>query len=309
MLSLFRKPKIYFVVIAYNSESYIKECLDSILSQNIDKEIICIDDCSTDNTYNILQQYKKEHKEIKLFQNEQNSGTVITRCNGLMHCKGEYMLFVDADDKLLSNSMERIYLEAKTQDLDMLEFSSNTDSDYEHFAKALQRSKQLITDNIIDAYQEKKISNQLWNKLVSESVYKKVVKKLNTEIKQANFSDVVYFMYHFLLNCKRFGSTDIVGYFYYDKRGMTANISDIDRLRQFCNFKITKNELERVYGKIPALKITWNYVCNQAVSTYLDLPKDEQEKHKYLLNNLMSEKNSDFLIKEIKKIKSREQNM
>ena len=59
---------------------------------------------------------------------------------------------------------------------------------------------------------------------------------------------------------------------------------------------------------MPELTDTWNYVCNQAVSVYLDLPKDEQEKHKYLLNNLMSEKNSDFLIKEIKKIKSREQN-
>ena len=62
MFKLFKKnkPKVSLVIIIYNKEDYIEECLDSIVSQNIDKEIICVDDCSTDRTNEILKSYAKK---------------------------------------------------------------------------------------------------------------------------------------------------------------------------------------------------------------------------------------------------------
>ena len=302
MLSFFKKnkPKFSFVVIAYNRKEYITECIDSILEQNIEKEIICIDDNSTDGTYEILKEYSKKHKEIKLFQNEQNMGTVYTRCIGLQKCTGEYMLFVDADDKVIG-SFDILYNLAKNKNADILEFSCKTDGS-EEFQKNLLRENKEINDNLLTAYHNKEIKNQLWNKIISEKLYKRVIKKIDTEVKQANFSDVVYFMYHFLLNAQKYVSTDNFGYFYYDQRGMTASISAEERLKQYCSFKVTKEALELVYGKMPELTDTWNYICNQAVVTYLSLSKEEQEKYKHFLYRLMSEKNANFLIKEISKL-------
>ncbi len=297
------RKKISFVVIAYNREQYIEECIDSILKQDIEKEIICVDDCSTDKTYEILQKYANEYREIKIYRNETNRGTVYTRCEGISKCTGKYMLFVDADDKLIG-SYNELYEVAKKEKADILEFSSDTDGN-ENFKKYLKRNNRIIDGELLTEYSNRNISNQLWNKLVSKKVYKRVVKLINPNLKQANFSDVVYFMYHFLKNSNKLVSTELIGYFYYDTRGMTANVSVKERLKEYCGFKSTKQELEYVYGKMPELKKTWNYICNQAVDTYLKMNEEEQKKNKHILYELMSEKDAEHLINEISKIKNK----
>lgn len=297
-----KKVPISIVVIAYNREKYIHECMNSILSQEIAKEIICIDDCSTDNTYNILQEYTKKYKEVAVYQNKENSGTVFSRYRGLSLCNGEYMMFVDADDALLSNSLKKLYQEACDAQIDILEFSTQTDGDDE-FKKRLKKSNCIISKTPIQAYADKEITNLIPNKFISRNVYKKALENMDMSQKQENFSDVVYFLYHFLLNAKTIATTETEGYFYYDKRGMTANLSTLNRLKQFCGFRVTKNELEKIYGKMPELSNTWNYVCNQAVCTFLELTEEEQEKHMQDLYRLMSEKNAKFLIEGHKKLR------
>lgn len=296
MFSLLKKRTLISIVVtSYNREQYIKECIDSILSQDIDKEIICIDDCSTDKTCDILQDYENKYEELSVYQNEKNSGIVFTRYQGLIRCKGEYMLFVDSDDYLLPNSLNKLYWEAKNNNADILEFSSQTDGSDE-FKKALKRPNYIIDITPLEAYSNKQLKNQLWNKLISRKVYKKAIKNMNMEIKHEDFSDVVYFLYHFLINSDRVITTETEGYFYYDKRGMTAHIDTLGRLKQYCGFGITKNELENVYGKIPELTNTWNYVCNQAVCTLLELSEEEQKEHMHQLYRLMSENAAKKLI-------------
>ena len=303
MFSLLRKKvPISIVVIAYNKEKYIHECIDSILFQETEKEIICIDDCSTDNTYNILQEYAQKYKEMVVYQNNENSGTVFSRYRGLSHCNGKYMMFVDVDDALLPNSLKKLYQEAYGAQTDILEFSTQTDGDDE-FKKKLKKPNCVISKTPIQAYADREITNQLWNKLISQKVYKKAFKNMDMTQKQENFSDVVYFLYHFLLNAKTIATTETEGYFYYDKRGMTANLSTLDRLKQYCGFRVTKKELEKTYGKMPELTNTWNYVCNQAVCAFLDLSEEEQKKHMQELYRLMSEKNAKFLIEGHKKLR------
>lgn len=72
-----KSKKISVVIISYNRQEYIRECLDSVISQKIDKEIICIDDCSTDDTYEILKEYERKNDEIKVYQNKQNMGIIL----------------------------------------------------------------------------------------------------------------------------------------------------------------------------------------------------------------------------------------
>ena len=86
-------PIVSVIMPAYNAENYIKETIDSVLNQTFqDFEIIIIDDCSSDETYSIIQEYCKKDSRIKGYQNEVNSGVSKTRNRGLELCNGK--LFV-----------------------------------------------------------------------------------------------------------------------------------------------------------------------------------------------------------------------
>lgn len=90
--------KFSIIIPAYNCEDLVSKCLDSILNQTYKNfEIIVIDDCSTDNTLNILKTY---NNYIKIFSTAKNSRQGVARNIGLDNCSGDYILFVDSDDYL-----------------------------------------------------------------------------------------------------------------------------------------------------------------------------------------------------------------
>ena len=92
---------ISVIIPCYNVEKYLKKCVDSILNQSYKKiEIILIDDCSTDNTWQIIEEYAKTHKNIISIKNEKNSGAGYSRNQALKIAKYELVSFVDSDDYL-----------------------------------------------------------------------------------------------------------------------------------------------------------------------------------------------------------------
>lgn len=100
--------KVSVIIPAYNVEKYLAECVNSVLSQNIDKEILIIDDGSTDNTLSLANSFAEKYPEIKVFT-EENSGQSTARNVGLKHATGEYVLFLDADDYLLEGVLDEMY--------------------------------------------------------------------------------------------------------------------------------------------------------------------------------------------------------
>jgi len=92
----------------FNGEKYLKEQLDSILSQTYPLfEIVVRDDCSTDNTWKILQDYQSQYPVIfKCFQNEKNLGYLINFRLTMLQTKGDYIAFSDQDDSWMSNKIE-----------------------------------------------------------------------------------------------------------------------------------------------------------------------------------------------------------
>ena len=92
--------KISVIIPVYNAENYLKECLNSICNQTYKNlEIICINDGSIDDSLQILEEFSKEDKRIKVFSQE-NQGTSVARNKGLELACGKYVAFVDADDWL-----------------------------------------------------------------------------------------------------------------------------------------------------------------------------------------------------------------
>jgi len=90
--------KISVIIPVYNTEKYLKECLETVINQTLrDIEIICIDDGSTDKSLDILEEYKQKDSRFVVLRQE-NKGSGPARNNGIENAKGEYVIFIDADD-------------------------------------------------------------------------------------------------------------------------------------------------------------------------------------------------------------------
>ena len=111
--------KLSVIIPVYNVENYLRECLDSITSQTVkDIEIICIDDGSTDNSPKILKEYQKKDSRIKIITKE-NGGQASARNLGIKKAQGEYIAFIDSDDFIESEMLEKLYTKAKDNNLDI----------------------------------------------------------------------------------------------------------------------------------------------------------------------------------------------
>ncbi len=99
------KGLVSIIMPSYNSEKYIKDSIESVLSQTYPFwELLIVDDCSTDKTVEIIKSFKDER--IKLFQNEVNSGAAISRNWALREAKGKWIAFLDSDDLWLPTKLE-----------------------------------------------------------------------------------------------------------------------------------------------------------------------------------------------------------
>ena len=127
--------KVSIIVPVYNTGKYLKECLDSLVNQTFtDTEIICINDGSTDDSLEILEQYNEKYSNVSIHSQE-NSGLSISRNNGMKYSNGEYIYFMDSDDYLELTAIEELHDIASKNDLDfvifkLINFSDETKEKY-----------------------------------------------------------------------------------------------------------------------------------------------------------------------------------
>lgn len=103
-------PKVAVIVPIYNVEQYVQECITSLTCQTLqDIEIICVDDCGTDKSMEIVERLAKTDERIKVIHNKQNSGLSESRNNGMKHATAPYIMFCDSDDFFAPNMCEVMY--------------------------------------------------------------------------------------------------------------------------------------------------------------------------------------------------------
>ena len=113
-------PKVSVIIPVYNVEKYLRQCLDSVVNQTLqDIEIICVNDGSTDNSAQILEEYRFKDKRIKVI-NKTNGGLSSARNAGLKIAQGEFIGFTDSDDYLDLNFYESLYNRAKETNSDIV---------------------------------------------------------------------------------------------------------------------------------------------------------------------------------------------
>lgn len=118
--------KLSFIVPFYNVEQYIGACLDSLYAQDIPEdeyEVLCIDDCSPDNSRSIVLEYQKLHKNLRLIAHENNQGLGAARNTGVVNAIGKYLWFIDSDDFIAENKLHALLAECLNSDLDVLCFN------------------------------------------------------------------------------------------------------------------------------------------------------------------------------------------
>jgi glycosyltransferase involved in cell wall biosynthesis len=107
-------PKVSIIIPVYNAEKYLHKCLTSAISQTLkDIEIIVINDASTDTSLEIIKEFEKKDSRIQLINFEKNKGNGIGRNTALKKAKGNYILFLDADDWLEKEAAKLVYQKAK----------------------------------------------------------------------------------------------------------------------------------------------------------------------------------------------------
>ena len=126
---IMQRPKVSIILPVYNVAPYLKQSLDSIISQTLtDIEIICVDDGSTDESGKILDEYKEKDARIKVIH-KKNAGTGAARNDGLKIATGECIGFVDPDDWILPNMYERLYNILQDKELDIVMFTPDVFND------------------------------------------------------------------------------------------------------------------------------------------------------------------------------------
>ena len=91
------KPVVSVIMPAYNCEKFIAKAIESVLVQNVSLELIILNDCATDGTERVIQQYLSD-KRIRYVKNDRNMGVARTRNEGVRMAMGEYVAFLDSDD-------------------------------------------------------------------------------------------------------------------------------------------------------------------------------------------------------------------
>lgn len=111
------------VIPIYNAKTTVNRCLESIWSQGLpqnDYEVICVDDCSTDNSIQVLTALAQEYPQLRVFRNYENIRAGGARNHGVCEAKGEYILFIDADDYFHPGSLKTAFDYQKDKKLDIL---------------------------------------------------------------------------------------------------------------------------------------------------------------------------------------------
>lgn len=199
-------PIVSVIVPAYNAEAYIEECILSVLrSTYSDLELIVVNDGSHDKTSEIVQKYCKQDTRVILIEQE-NAGVSAARNEGLDRAKGEWIMFVDADDLIPSNSIEVLLQTAKSHAADIvsgdhISFSFN-DKDQLNNNQGLRKYSLSVwknTEGLIKSLEDHPATYAVWGKLFRKVSIDNVRFVVERRVHEDSF-----FVFQCLLKCLTF---------------------------------------------------------------------------------------------------------
>ena len=157
----------------YNKAEYLNRSIGSILSQTFkDIEIVLVNDGSTDNSLNIIQNYTKKDSRMKIVNNDKNRGLFYSRSNGILNSIGEYLMFLEPDDLLKGNdNLEYLYNEIKDKKEDIIIYP------YYNVNRKKNRFRCDILNKTIYQPEIFKLAFNHYNNIHDEIIWNKLIKR------------------------------------------------------------------------------------------------------------------------------------
>ena len=207
------EAKISVIIPVYNVEKYLARCLDSVVGQTFrDIEIICVNDGSTDESASIAEQYAKKDGRISLI-NQENKGLSAARNAGMRIARGKYIGFVDSDDWIDLDFLEKLYNAAESCGADAAcsEIRRPHASGKNPYKLKFESSQVLST--VSDKYKVLEIPRRcyVWNKIYLRSE----LERQNLKFVEGRMFEDIYFTPRFLFNCKKITTVSGVSYNYW----------------------------------------------------------------------------------------------
>jgi glycosyltransferase involved in cell wall biosynthesis len=250
---MINKVAISVIIPCYNAELYIKDCLKSLLGQNIKNffEIIVIDDASKDKTVEIIKKFKLS--KIKFFSLKKNSGPAAARNLGLQKAKGEYVFYLDVDDKISKKILKELYNLAIQKNFDMVFCDKKLIENYKN-----QRENQFYyPQNKI--FSKLQITNELLERFTNPSDYSgiflhygKLIKRSLLIKNKILFVEKLRYLEDEIFGWDTLGNTNSVAYlkkqlysYYVHPKISTARSDAFNKGFPISNFFIIKDHIKK----------------------------------------------------------------
>ena len=226
-------PAVSIIVPMYNTAKYVVECLESIFAQTFQNfELILIDDCSTDNSREIVADYVTKMNmidKVKLIGLSENAGNpAIPRNIGLKLASGEYVMFVDSDDVLTKTALEELYTTAKELDADFMScrqfymFHGETVQTATRIKlKGPKIEKPVPVPDPLLSYSKRQFAPMVWLCFIR----REIIAQNNIEFPQIPMTEDAFFVFAALYFSKKVFRVPILCYYYRKHAGsITASI-------------------------------------------------------------------------------------
>lgn len=259
--------KISIIVPIHNTEKYLSECLDSLLGQTYGNiEIICVDDCSEDNSRQILQEYAQRDSRIIPILLEKNGGASYARKVAGMRTTGDYVMFCDSDDKYLPIACETVIREMDSNPVDILHFRSEItycrvfDEDKKKSIRSFLEPYlgEICGDLQKECFINKKWEFTLWNKAFNAEACRKAFALACDE----NFSVAtdVYAFFMISYFCKTYRGIPVALNEYRYGSGVTGfQVMNEQQFYKTCEKLISVNQLKPFLDKVCAPDYCYQY--------------------------------------------------
>lgn len=270
--------KYSFIVPVYNTEKYLKKCLDSLVNQTYkDFEIIVVNDGSTDKSSNIISKYQKKYKNIIVI-NKENEGLSMARNRGVQKSSGKYIIFVDSDDYVSNKLLEEV--DKKIDDSDILRFQIATeDEDYtkinEYHEEEFESMRGYDAFKYLSSYH---FVEPAWSYVIRKNYYIENKFSFKRGVYHEDFGLIPYVIY----KARKVKSVDFIGYYYIQRNGSIMNNNDykktvkkaFDMLEQYKTMRLFAKNINR---KNNLDDYFLSYISNSVIVKARELKKDERK--------------------------------
>ncbi len=270
--------KYSFIVPVYNTEKYLKKCLDSLVNQTYkDFEIIVVNDGSTDKSSNIISKYQKKYKNIIVIDKE-NEGLSMARNRGVQKSSGKYIIFVDSDDYVSNKLLEEV--DKKIDDNDILRFQIATeDEEYtkinEYHEEGFESMCGYDAFKYLSSYH---FVEPAWCYVIRKNYYIENKFSFKKGVYHEDFGLIPYVIY----KARKVKSIDFIGYYYIQRNGSIMNNNDykktvkkaFDMLEQYKTMRLFAKNINR---KNNLDDYFLSYISNSVIVKARELKKDEKK--------------------------------